>query len=147
VVARRAAREFGAGLITVGSKGDLPLAEELQRHFGPVPLSNLTGQTTLLQLAALAREADLFLSNDTGPLHLAAAAGAAVVGIYTCTDPRLTGPYGPRAATVQSCVWCAPSFLKKCNRLDCLTELTPDRVWPAVQKGLIRTLESASVAS
>ena len=74
---------------------------------GPLPLLDLSGQTTLLQLAALARESHLFVSNDTGPLHLAAAAGAAVVGIYTCTNPRLTGPYGPSATTVQSCVWCA----------------------------------------
>ena len=129
-------REFGAGLVAVGSAGDRPLAEALRQHLGPFPLLDLSGRTTLLQLAALARESDLFVSNDTGPLHLAAAAGAAVVGIYTCTDPRLTGPYGPRAATVQSCVWCAPSFLKTCNRLECLAELSPDRVWPVVRNGL-----------
>ncbi len=143
-VARRAVREFGAGLVAVGSAGDRPLADVLRRHLGPLPLLDLSGQTTLLQLAALARQSDLFVSNDTGPLHLAAAAGAAVVGIFTCTDPRLTGPYGPRAATVQSCVWCAPSFLKTCNRLECLAELTPDRVWPVVRKCLVRTLESAA---
>ena len=73
------------------------------------------------------------ISNDTGPLHLAAAAGARVVGIYTCTNPKLTGPFGPRVTTVQSCVWCAPSFIKKCGRLECMSELTPDRVWPVVK--------------
>jgi heptosyltransferase-1 len=143
-VARRAVREFGAGLVAVGSTGDRPLSEALRQHLGTFPLLDLSGQTTLLQLAALARESELFVSNDTGPLHLAAAAGAAVVGIFTCTDSRLTGPYSPRAATVQSCVWCAPSFLKACNRLECLAELTPDRVWPVVRKGLVRTLESAA---
>ena len=84
------------------------------------------------RLAALAAESHLVISNDTGPLHLAAAAGARVVGIYTCTSPKLTGPFGPRVATVQSCVWCAPSFVKKCYRLDCMSELTPNRVWPIV---------------
>ena len=98
-----------------------------------VPILDLCGRTSLLQLAASAWKSDLMISNDTGPLHLAAAAGRAVVGIYTCTSPKLTGPYGPRVATVQSCVWCAPSFLKTCNRLDCMTELTPDRVWPIVK--------------
>ena len=44
------------------------------------------------------------ISNDTGPLHLAAAAGAQVLGLYTCTSPTLTGPFGPNAATVQTCV-------------------------------------------
>ena len=93
---------------------------------------DLCGRTRLPQLAALSLESDLMVSNDTGPLHLAAAAGARVVGIYTCTSPELTGPYGPRAASVQTGVWCAASFRKTCNRLDCMAELTPDRVWPAV---------------
>jgi len=143
-VARRAAAEFGAGLVCVGSRVDLPLAAALGVALGPLPLLDLSGQTTLLRLAALAQESDLFVSNDTGPLHLAAAAGAAVVGIYTCTNPRLTGPYGPNATTVQSCVWCAPSFRRTCNRLECFAELNPDRVWPVVRNRLIQSLESAA---
>ena len=66
------------------------------------------------------------------------------MGIYTCTNPRLTGPYGPSATTVQSCVWCAPSFRKTCDRLECFAELNPDRVWPVVRNRLIRSLESAA---
>jgi heptosyltransferase-1 len=143
-VARRAATEFGAGLIVVGSDEDRPLAQALGQHLGSVALLNLSGQTTLLELAALAAEADLFLSNDTGPLHLAAAAGARVVGIYTCTSPDLTGPYGPRATAVQSCVWCAPSFRRRCHRLDCMSELTPDRVWSSVRCQLTQRFESAA---
>jgi len=140
-IARRLASEFGAALICVGADEDKPLGMALRRAVGPLPLLDLTGKTTLLQLAALARESHLFVSNDSGPLHLAAAADAPVVGIYTCTDPRLTGPYGPRAASVQSCVWCAPSFHKTCARLDCFAELTPDRVWPVVRQSLSRSLE------
>ena len=143
-VARRAVAEFSAGLVCVGSRADLPLAAAFRVALGPLPVLDLSGQTTLLQLAALNRESDLFVSNDTGPLHLAAAAGAAVVGIYTCTNPRLTGPYGPHATTVQSCVWCAPSFRKTCDRLECFAELDPDRVWPVVRNCLIRSLQSAA---
>jgi lipopolysaccharide heptosyltransferase I len=135
-IGRRAVEEFAAGLIAVGAAGDRPLVDALARQVAPVPLLDLCGQTRLRQLAALALEADLLLSNDTGPLHLAAAAGARVVGIYTCTSPRLTGPYGPRVATVQSGVWCAPSFRKRCNRLDCMSELAPDHVWPVVKSQL-----------
>jgi lipopolysaccharide heptosyltransferase I len=143
-VARRAAVELGAGLVAVGSVEDRPRAAELRAHLDPLRLVDLTGQTTLLRLAALAMESDLFLSNDTGPLHLAAATGASVVGIYTCTDPRLTGPYGPRAAAVQSCVWCAPSFRTRCGRLECMADLTPDRVWPLVETRLTGALHSAA---
>jgi lipopolysaccharide heptosyltransferase I len=143
-VARRAFAEFGAGVIAVGSSGDQPLVQSLRHHLGSVPLLDLSGRTTLLQLAALASESDLFLSNDTGPLHLAVAAGATAVGIYTCTNPVLTGPYGPRATTVSSCVWCAPSFRKRCSRLECMRELSPEKVWTVVKSRLIQTLESAA---
>jgi ADP-heptose:LPS heptosyltransferase len=143
-IARRAVAEFGAGLVCVGARVDVSLAETLRAAIAPLPVLDLSGRTTLLQLAALARESDLFVSNDTGPLHLAAAMGAEVVGIYTCTNPRLTGPYGPAATTVQSCVWCAPSFRKTCNRLECFAELNPDRVWPVVRSRLNRSMESAA---
>jgi heptosyltransferase I len=135
-IGRRAAQELGAGLIAVGAPVDRPLVDQLLRYLGQVPVLDLCGRTGLLELAALAAESDLMISNDTGPLHLAAAAGARVIGIYTCTSPKLTGPFGPRAATVQSCVWCAPSFIKKCHRLDCMSELTPNRVWPIVKSQL-----------
>ncbi|QEH37648.1 Lipopolysaccharide heptosyltransferase 1 [Aquisphaera giovannonii] len=135
-IARRAAMELGAGLVAVGSAEDRPLARAIRDGLGNVPCLDLTGKTSLRRLAAVARECDLFVSNDTGPLHLAAAAGATVVGIYTCTDPRRTGPYGANATVVRSCVWCAPSFRKSCDRLECFRELTPARVWPAVRQQL-----------
>jgi len=137
-VARRAVAQFGAGLVAVGSGDDRDLAALLRDRMGTTPVLDLCGRTTLLQLAALARQSELFLSNDTGPLHVAAAAGARVIGLYTCTDPRLTGPYGPLASSVKSCVWCAPSFLKTCGRMECLTELSPDRVWGAVERILLQ---------
>jgi lipopolysaccharide heptosyltransferase I len=133
---RRAVDELGAGLIAVGAAVDRPLVDQLLQRLGPAPVLDLCGQTRLIELAAVAAESDLVISNDTGPLHLAAAAGARVVGIYTCTDPKLTGPFGPRVATVQSCVWCAPSFIRKCSRLDCMAELTPQRVWRVVEAQL-----------
>ncbi len=131
-IGRRAVREFGASLIAVGAPGDRPLVDELNQSLAPIPVLDLCGRTSLLELAALAGESDLLISNDTGPLHVAAAAGTRVIGIYTCTDPVLTGPFGTNATTIQSCVWCAPSFIRTCRRLECMSELSPDRVWPVV---------------
>lgn len=136
-VARRAVDQLGAGLVVVGAPEDRALVEAWRAHLGPLAVLDLCGRTTLPQLAAVAAEADAVLSNDTGPLHLAAAAGARVVGIYTCTSPRLTGPYGPQARAVQTGVWCAGRCVKVCDRLECLAELTPDRAWPAVAAQLI----------
>jgi ADP-heptose:LPS heptosyltransferase len=139
-IGRLAIERVSASLIAVGSPGDRPLVDALAHHLGPVPILDLCGRTSLLQLAALSLESELFLSNDTGPLHLAAAAGARVLGIYTCTSPELTGPYGVDAATVRTGVWCAASFLKTCRRLECMAELQPAQVWPAV----VRQLEAAA---
>ncbi len=139
-VGRLAVERLGAGLIAVGAASDRPLVDALARHLAPIPLLDLCGGTRLQELAALCRESDLVISNDTGPLHLAAAAGARVIGIYTCTSPELTGPYGPRAAAVRTGVWCAASFRKTCGRLDCMSELQPAQVWPV----LVRQLDSGA---
>jgi ADP-heptose:LPS heptosyltransferase len=135
-VARRAVAARGAGLIAVGAAEDHELVRSLCARLAPRPVLDLCGRTSLPQLAAVAALADLVVSNDTGPLHLAAAAGARVVGIYTCTSPQLNGPYGPHAVTVPTGVWCAASYLKTCSRLECMAELTPDRVWPTVRAQL-----------
>ena len=126
VVARRAIETRGASVVLVGAREDRPLVDSLKVALGPVDgLVDLCGGTTLPRLAAVASMVDVFLSNDTGPLHLAAAAGARTVGVYTCTSPGRTGPYGPRSIAVKSCIWCAPSYLKNCPRLECMAELTP----------------------
>jgi heptosyltransferase-1 len=135
-VARRAVLERGAGLVLVGSPEDRPLVDALKVGLGSIPSLDLCGRTTLPRLAAVASKVDVFLSNDTGPLHLAAATGSKVLGVYTCTSPSRTGPYGPRARSVASCVWCAPSYVKTCPRLECMVELTPDRVWRSLANQL-----------
>ena len=135
-VARRAVRERGAGLVLVGSPEDRSLVDELKAGLGTVDALDLCGLTSLPRLAAIASKVEVFLSNDTGPLHLAAATGSKVLGVYTCTSPERTGPYGPAARSVRSCVWCAPSYVKTCPRLECMAELTPARVWMALVERL-----------
>jgi lipopolysaccharide heptosyltransferase I len=146
-IARRAIESRGAGLVAVGAPEDRPLVDALRARLPSTPILDLCGRTTLPQLAALAAESELFVSNDTGPLHLAAAAGARVVGVYTCTSPRLNGPCGPRATAIQTGVWCAGSYLKRCRRLECFAELTPDRVWPEVLAQLDATPAAGTTAA
>jgi len=135
-VARRAVEHWGAGLVVVGAPEDRPIVERFQSVLGDIPIKDLCGRTTLPQLAALACRCDLVLSNDTGPLHLATAAGAKTIGIYTCTLPALNGPYGPRASAITTKVACAGSYLTRCARLDCFQELSVDRVWGLVSEQL-----------
>jgi ADP-heptose:LPS heptosyltransferase len=134
-------------LIAVGSPSDRSLVQALEREVAPNAIHDLCGRTNLRQLAAVSLESDLLISGDTGPLHLAAAAGARVVGIYTCTNPLLTGPFGPRAQTVQAGIWCKCSLKKTCDRMDCMQELTPDRVWAVVQSQIELALAATSPAA
>jgi heptosyltransferase I len=64
------------------------------------PALDLTGRDTLKQLPALLERADIVLSPDSGPVHIANAVGTRVIGLYACTDPRRSGPYSDLRWTV-----------------------------------------------
>jgi lipopolysaccharide heptosyltransferase I len=74
--------------------------------------------TTLLDLAALFRKARLVVAADTGPLHLACAVGAPVVGIYGPTDPARNGPFSPRDLVVRRTPLCSPCHRRRCRTHD-----------------------------
>ncbi len=134
-LARRAQRQFGGSVLFVGARDEVELAESTAGMLAG-PVRNLTGRTTLPQLAALLHQADVMVANDTGPLHLAAALGRPVVAPYTCTRVTLNGPYGQMDRAVEARVWCHGSYLKSCRRLECMAELTPDRLWPILEEVL-----------
>lgn len=135
-LAARAARE-GAGIVAVGAPEDRPLVDRFLALLpAGTPVADFCGKTGLRKLAGVSAAVDLFVSNDTGPLHLAAATGTPVLGIYTCTDAGKTGPYGPRAETASTSVACAASRLRTCSRMDCMRELTAAKVWPTLARQL-----------
>jgi lipopolysaccharide heptosyltransferase II len=134
---RRARDEFGAGIVLVGAPEDRDLARAFEAALGARADADLCGRTSLPELSAVLERLDVLVSNDTGPLHLGCAVGTRCVGIYTCTSPAATGPYSTRAIAVETRVWCAASRLKSCRRMDCMTELDVERVWPAVRTQLI----------
>jgi heptosyltransferase I len=134
-LARRAQERFGGTAVFVGGPDEMPLAQQAAAALtGPV--RDLTGCTSLPQLAAVLSVADMMLANDTGPLHLAVALGRPVVAPFLCTRVVLTGPYGRPGSAVETTVHCAGSLLKKCDRLECMSELTPARLWPLVEEVL-----------
>src|SRR5205807_644301 len=140
VLAQRALDRAGGTVIFVGGRDETVLARATgERLRGPT--RDLTGCTTLPQLAALLSRADVMIANDTGPLHLAAALGRPVIAPYTCTKVLLNGPYGQDANTVEARVWCQGSYVKRCARLECMAELTPDRLWPVLE-GILQAWQS-----
>src|SRR5262245_11300910 len=125
-LARAAQERCGGTAVFVGTHDETPLAGETIRWLRG-PAVDLSGQTTLRQLIALLAEADIVLANDSGPLHIAAALGRPVVAPYTCTEIRLHGPYGARGA-IATTVACRGSYVRTCDHLSCMSELTPDRL-------------------
>jgi len=134
---RRAQAQFGGTAVFVGSRDEADAASATARELRGRTL-DLTGQTTLPQLAALLARADVMIANDTGPLHLAAALGRPVVAPYTCTSVVENGPYGQSSGAVETRVWCKGSYLTRCPRLECMAELSPDRLWPVLEGVLER---------
>jgi lipopolysaccharide heptosyltransferase I len=134
-VLQRAQAEFGGTAVFLGGNDERPLAEAICRQLTG-PAIDLTGRTSLPQLAAVLACADVMLANDTGPLHLAVALGRPVVAPYTCTKAALTGPYGQADHVVETRVWCAGSYVRRCSRLECMAELSPERLWPVLREVL-----------
>ena len=76
---------------------------------------NLAGQTTLGSLGELLRRSDALLTNDSGPMHLAAAMSVPTIALFGPTDPDLTGPYGEQHSVFRSSCQRAPCFLRECD--------------------------------
>lgn len=108
----------------------------------------LAPQADLLQLAALLERLTLLVSNDSGPMHLAAAAGTPVIGIYGPTRPELQGPWGEQHAVVQKsgldCLGCN-GVTCKIKTHECMRMLQPDTVFAQVEQLLAQPEKLRSV--
>ncbi len=131
-IAQRLQREFDVRFVLIGGGDEMAGAHKLESAL-PGRCFNLVGQTSLKQLAAILARVNLLITNDSGPMHLAAAVGTSVAALFTCTSPVRARPYGSGHVILATNIWCAASYLKKCSRMDCMTELTPDRVWLAIR--------------
>lgn len=118
-----------------GAPHDLPLCEEIARAIGGSAV-NLAGRTSLRDLMGLLKQCQVLLTNDTGPMHLAAALGTPVVVPFGSTSPVLTGPGSPgdpRHRLLTADTPCAPCFLRACPiDFRCMTGITPERMAAAV---------------
>ncbi|MBK9138515.1 MAG: lipopolysaccharide heptosyltransferase II [Verrucomicrobia bacterium] len=149
-VAREVAAWPGWGVVIFGARADRPtacaIATELARggdRAGEPRLVNLAGSTSLRELCAALSVCRVLVTNDTGPMHLAAALGVPVVSVFGSTSPELTGPGLPgdeRHEIVRSSPPCAPCFLRECP-IDrrCLTAVQPSAVLAAVTRLVART--------
>ncbi len=127
-LADRLAVEKKATIIFTGSPADRPVNQRIISVMKQSAV-NWAGETTLKELAALAALSDLVITTDTGPMHLATAAGAKVLALFGPTAPWRTGPYGPSATVVRTGIGCSPCFKRKCDDdIRCMEGITVGEV-------------------
>jgi heptosyltransferase-2 len=119
-------RDAGTFLI-FGSAAERPLCDAVAAHLPAA--RNLAGETTLRQFIDLASVCRVFLTNDSGAMHVASALGVPTVAVFGATDDTTTGPTGPLARVIREHAECSPCLLRECP-IDhrCMTAVTPHRV-------------------
>ncbi len=131
-LADRLVREKGAVVIFSGSPADRITTGRIISQMRE-KAQNWAGETSLKELAALAAIADLFITTDTGPMHLAAAAGGRVLALFGPTAPWRTGPYGESHRVIRMGTDCSPCFQRSCKiNVVCMAGITVDEVIGAV---------------
>ena len=121
--------------VLIGDEESKEKIEELKGVFSDPP-AFFVGQS-LKRLTGLVKKAGLMVTNDTGPMHIAAAVNTPVVAIFGPTDPCLTGPYGKGHIVIQKETGCNPCFQRECPKLHkCMHNITVDEVFKAVKEKL-----------
>ncbi|MBP9020166.1 MAG: lipopolysaccharide heptosyltransferase II [Syntrophobacterales bacterium] len=135
-VSDRLHEEFNGETLLFGSKADHAVAEEVKKH-AVYPVVNVAGQTSLKEAIALIAQCRLFISNDSGLMHVAGALGVPLVAVFGSTNPVTTSPVGEKSIIVTKGVSCSPCLKEKCDTdFRCMDLITADEVYEAA-KGLL----------
>jgi heptosyltransferase-2 len=132
-VADSLSSRYGARIVLFGSSNDLHMAENVAAGMKQ-PAVILAGQTTLGQLMGLLSECSLLITNDSGPMHLAAALNIPQLAIFGSTSEIATGPLSPKAVVIKHPVPCNPCFLRECpTDFSCMMGISVAQVTDAAQ--------------
>ena len=138
-VVRSLAQKFtNLRFVILGAADDEPIGKIVARA-EPQRCLNLCGQTSLPEMVEWLRRCTLMLTNDTGPMHVAAALGKPLVALFGPTEPRRTGPYGHLESVLRLDLPCSPCFKSYCTfekPEECLKAISPAMVLERVQKKL-----------
>jgi heptosyltransferase-2 len=118
-------QQIDADVILFGTTAEVRVSTAIASGM-PRPPINLTGRTAVADLPAFFSGCHLFIGNDSGAMHVAAAVGLPVVAVFGPTDPQGTAPVTPKCTIVQQRPYCSPCFLRRCpTDHRCMTAVTP----------------------
>ena len=130
--------QYGWKVVLCGSADEETIAQKIASKFSSTKVVSLCGKTSLDELAVLLKNAKLLLSNDSGPIHLAASQKTRIIGLYGPTSPTLTGPVSEAPMKILwKDVGCrVPCYFRSCDYRVCMDLLLPQEVFLETQKVL-----------
>jgi 3-deoxy-D-manno-octulosonic-acid transferase/heptosyltransferase-1 len=131
-LADRIQRSLSCRVVFTGGREDRSVIEDIISRMH-TKADNLAGRWGLRESAYLYAKCTMLVSTDTGPMHMAAAMGCPVVALFGPTDRKRTGPYGKTHVVIGADLSCSPCFRKQCDEPVCMTDISVDRVFEAVQ--------------
>ncbi|MBF0345788.1 MAG: lipopolysaccharide heptosyltransferase I [Nitrospirae bacterium] len=119
--------------VVIGSVGDIEIARAVTAYSKQTAL-NLAGRTSFKELIGIIKKARFMITNDTGPMHIAAALNVPVFGVFGPTDPALTGPYGSSCSVIRAGIDCSPCFKKNCRTKKCMRDLSFQSIYETISQ-------------
>ncbi|MCH9630969.1 MAG: Lipopolysaccharide core heptosyltransferase RfaQ [Chlamydiia bacterium] len=127
-LAKKLEHDLGAKVLITGDKSEKSLAEDIAKELRSA--ESVAGKFSLKETAALLEKLDLYIANDTGPMHMGFAMGANVLALFGPTDPNLCGPYKAKAAHImKKPKSCMPCLNKKCREPFCMMQISKETVF------------------
>lgn len=125
-----------AAVMLFGGADEVELADDIKKMMHSEPIVT-SGKTSLAQTAALVEKCRLFISNDSGLLHVAGAVNTPAIAIFGPTNPKRTGPYSDSSVVIRKELSCSPCYQGKpvrCSHLECLNLITVAEVFEEARK-------------
>lgn len=135
-VAGRLIETYDARIVLFGSGADRTITDRIQAVAGPKAV-NIAGETGLKEAMALIAHCGLFISNDSGLMHVAGALDIPTIAIFGSTNPITTSPPGERCVIIRKPLPCSPCLKKKCAAdFKCMTSIEASEVYAAAREML-----------
>ncbi len=133
-VADRLADKYGARIVLTGGPGEVEIGRDIEAATSCSPL-NLIGKTSIREMMAVLASCQLMVTNDSGPMHVAAAYGVPLVAVFGPTDHTTTSPWSDHFQIVRKEADCAPCLLRQCpTDHRCMEAITADDVLAAAEQ-------------
>ncbi len=127
----------GFSVVFFGDAASFSLVKEICQDLPP-QVMKLAGVTSLRELACLIKDCDVLVTNDSGPMHIAAAFGTSLVALFGSTDDSVTGPYGQSESVIHKRVSCSTCFKRVCPiDFRCMMQISVEEVVKMVRRAII----------